>query len=111
MLGEFEYLLLTATASLGDDAYGAAIREEIASTTGRTCSIGALYTTIDRLEQKGLLKTWMGEATPQRGGRAKRMVRVTPAGVHAAKDFYDSVARISRRASWAAQTPRARSAS
>jgi PadR family transcriptional regulator, regulatory protein PadR len=111
MLGEFEYLLLTATASLGDGAYGAAIREEIASTTGRKCSIGALYTTIDRLEQKGLLKTWMGEATPQRGGRAKRMVRVTPAGVHAAKDFYDSVARISRRASWATQTPGPRSAS
>lgn len=111
MLGEFEYLLITATASLGDTAYGAAIREEIETTTGRKCSIGALYTTIDRLEQKGLLKTWMGEATPQRGGRAKRMVRVTAAGVHAAKDFYDSVARISRHASWAVNGPRTRSAS
>jgi PadR family transcriptional regulator PadR len=111
MLGEFEYLLITATASLADDAYGAAIREEIESTTGRSCSIGALYTTIDRLEKKGLLKTWMGEATPQRGGRAKRMVRVTPTGVRAAKDFYDSVARISRGASWAIHRTRARSAS
>ena len=111
MLGEFEYLLITATAGLGDDAYGAAIREEIESTTGRKCSIGALYTTIDRLEQKGLLKTWMGEATPQRGGRAKRMVRVTPTGVRAAKHFYDSVARISRRASWAVGGTRTRSTS
>jgi PadR family transcriptional regulator, regulatory protein PadR len=101
MLGEFEYLLITAAAGLGDDAYGAAIRAEIAATTGRSCSIGALYTTIDRLEAKGLLKTWMGEATPQRGGRAKRMVRVTPKGVQAAKSFYEVVTRVSRGASWA----------
>ncbi len=100
MLGEFEYALITAAAGLGDKAYGAAIREEMEDTMGRKCSIGALYTTIDRLETKGLLKTWMGETTPQRGGRAKRMVRVTPKGVHAAKDFYDAVTRISRRASW-----------
>jgi PadR family transcriptional regulator PadR len=101
MLGEFEYLIITAAASLGDAAYGAAIRHEIASTTGRNCSIGALYTTIDRLETKGLLKTWKGEATPQRGGRAKRMVRVSPKGVLAAKDFYVAVTRASRGAAWA----------
>jgi DNA-binding PadR family transcriptional regulator len=101
MLGEFEYALITAAAGLGDKAYGAAIREEIETTMGRKCSIGALYTTIDRLETKGLLRTWMGETTPQRGGRAKRMVRVTPKGVQAAKSFYDTVARISRSASWA----------
>jgi PadR family transcriptional regulator PadR len=101
MLGEFEYLLITAAAGLGDDAYGAAIREQIAATTGRKCSIGALYTTIDRLETKGLLETWMGDATPQRGGRAKRMVRVTGKGVRAAKDFFDAVTRVSRGASWA----------
>jgi PadR family transcriptional regulator, regulatory protein PadR len=55
---------------------------------------------MDRLEDKGLLKTWTGEATPQRGGRGKRMVRVTPLGVRAAKEFYDAVQRISRGASW-----------
>jgi PadR family transcriptional regulator PadR len=59
MLSEFEYLMITAAAGLGDNAYGAAIREEIETTTERKCSIGALYTTIDRLETKGLLKTWM----------------------------------------------------
>ena len=100
MLGEFEYLLITAAAGLADNAYGAAIREEIESTTGRKCSIGALYTTIDRLETKGLLKTWMGDATPERGGRAKRMVRVTAKGVQAAKEFYDAVMRVSHGASW-----------
>src|SRR5580693_1659850 len=101
MLGEFEYLLITAAAGLGDNAYGAAIRQEIEATTGRKCSIGALYTTIDRLEKKGLLKTWMGAATPERGGRAKRMVQVTAKGVQAAKAFYDAVTRASRGASWA----------
>jgi PadR family transcriptional regulator PadR len=100
MLGEFEYLLITASANLGEDAYGVSIRAEIQSTTGRECSLGALYTTIDRLEKKGLLKTWMGDATPERGGRAKRLVQVTPKGVQAAKDFYEAVLRISRRASW-----------
>jgi PadR family transcriptional regulator PadR len=102
MLGEFEYLLITAAARLGDGAYGAAIREEIEATTGRKCSIGALYTTLDRLEAKGLLKTWMGDATPQRGGRAKRVVRVTANGVQAARGFYDAVMRASRGTPWAA---------
>ena len=100
MIGEFEYLLLSAAAGLGENAYGAAIREEIEATTKQKCSIGALYTTIERLEKKGLLKTWMGEATPQRGGRAKRMVRVTGKGVKAAKDFYEAVMRVSRDVSW-----------
>ena len=103
MLGEFEYVLITAAAALGDNAYGAAIREEIEATTRRRCSMGALYTTIDRLETKGLLKTWMGDSTPQRGGRAKRMVRVTSKGVQAAKEFYDAVMRVSRGASWAGE--------
>jgi DNA-binding PadR family transcriptional regulator len=87
---------------LGDDAYGAAIREAIEAATGRRCSIGALYTTLDRLEKKGLLKTWMGEATSQRGGRAKRMVRVTAKGVQASTAFYNAVTRVSRGVSWEA---------
>src|SRR5579863_8702407 len=107
MLGEFEYLLITSAAGLGENAYGAAIREEIEATTGRKCSIGALYTTLDRLETKGLLKTWMGDATPQRGGRAKRMVRVTARGVRAAKEFYDVVTRVSHGASWVTERTRA----
>jgi DNA-binding PadR family transcriptional regulator len=104
MIGEFEYLLITAATRLGDEAYGAAIREEIEATTGRRCSIGALYTTVDRLEAKGLLKTWMGEATPERGGRAKRMIRITPKGVQAAKEFYEAVTRVSRGVPWATGT-------
>src|SRR6202789_1893175 len=100
MLGEFEYVLITVAAGLGPSAYGAAIREEIEKATHRSCSIGALYTTIGRLETKGLLKTWMGESTAQRGGRAKRMVRVTAKGVQAARDFYETIASASRGVSW-----------
>ncbi len=103
MLGEFEYLLLTAAVRLGKDAYGAAIRQEIEAATGRRCSIGALYTTLDRLEKKGLLKTWMGDATPQRGGRAKRMVQVNAKGEQAAASFYNAIARMSRGVSWEAK--------
>ncbi len=103
MLGEFEYLIVTAAAGLGDKAYGAAIRETVEAATGRNCSIGALYTTIDRLEAKGLLTSWMGEATSQRGGRSKRMVRVTGSGVRAAEEFYNAVTRISRGAAWAGE--------
>ena len=103
MIGEFEYVLIAAAVRLGDQAYGAAIRAEISSSTGRNCSLGALYTTLDRLESKGFLKTWMGEATPQRGGRAKRMVRVTPKGIAAAKGFYDAVTRVSQGVSWASR--------
>lgn len=100
MLGEFEYLLLTATMRLGENAYGAAIRQEIEKAIGRQCSIGALYTTLDRLEQKGLIKTQMGDPTPERGGRSKRMVRVTAKGIKAAGDFYAAVRRASRGVSW-----------
>jgi PadR family transcriptional regulator len=98
--GEFEYILISTTTTLGDGAYGVAIREEIASTTRRSCSIGALYTTIDRLEKKGLPKTRMSESTPERGGRAKRMVCVTATGVQAARELYETVVRVSRNVSW-----------
>ena len=100
-LGEFEYLMLTAVVRLGDDAYGLAIRQEIQDATERTCSLGALYTTLDRLEAKGLIKTWMGNPTPQRGGRPKRMVRVTSKGEQAASTFYMAVVRLSRGVAWA----------
>ena len=106
MLGEFEYLLLSATARLGEGAYGAAIRREIESSTKRRCSVGALYTTLDRLEAKGLVRTWMGDPTPQRGGRPKRMVCVTREGVQEAKAFYRAVNRASRGVSWAADRAR-----
>src|ERR1700733_13854121 len=108
MLGEFEYLLLSASARLGDEAYGAAIRQDIEGATGRRCSVGALYTTLDRLEEKGLIETWMGDASPQRGGGAKRMVRVTAKGSREAAAFYRRIARASEGLSWQTNPRRGR---
>ena len=96
MLGEFEYLLIAAAARLGDEAYGAAMLQEIERSTTRKCSIGALYTTLDRLEAKGMIKTWMGQPTAERGGRAKRMVRVNAKGIEAATAFYQAMLTVSR---------------
>ena len=79
-LGEFEQITLLAILRLEENAYGVTIREEIASCTGREPSPGALYTTLDRMEEKGMVRSWFGEATPQRGGRAKRYFAVTKMG-------------------------------
>ena len=102
MIGDFEYLVLTAAARLGDQAYGAAIRRLLADAK-RPASIGALYTTLDRLERKGLVRTWMGEATQARGGRAKRMVVVTNEGIRVATEFYEAINAVSQDVSWAAR--------
>jgi DNA-binding PadR family transcriptional regulator len=103
MLGEFEYLLLSASARLGSEAYGAAIRVEIERAIDAPCSAGALYTTLDRLEAKGLIETRMGDPTPQRGGRPKRLVRLTAKGATEAAAFYRAVMTASRGVSWEGQ--------
>lgn len=100
MLGEFEYLVLSAASRLGDEAYGVTIRQAVEEATKANCSAGSLYTTLDRLEQKGLIKTFMGDPTPQRGGRPKRMVQVTGKGAREAQAFYKAVLHASRGASW-----------
>ena len=82
-LGEFEQLILLAILRLRDDAYGVTIRAELAERAGRTVAPGALYTTLERLEIKGLIVSRMSDPTPQRGGRAKRHVTVTAEGMEA----------------------------
>jgi PadR family transcriptional regulator, regulatory protein PadR len=79
-LGEFEQVVLLAILRLGDNAYGVTIRSEIAACTGREPGPGALYTTLDRMEQKGVVRSSLGNATPQRGGRAKRYFALTKTG-------------------------------
>jgi PadR family transcriptional regulator PadR len=101
MIGEFEYLILSSAAHLGEGAYGAAMRALIEETAGRSCSLGALYTTLDRLEAKGLVETWMGEPTEVRGGRSRRMVRVTAEGEREARVFFETVSKMSRGTAWA----------
>ena len=82
-LGEFEQIVLLAVLRLGDAAYGVTILGEIAAKTGRSPSPGALYTTLHRMEDKGLVTFRDGSPTPERGGRAKRFVAVTPEGRNA----------------------------
>jgi PadR family transcriptional regulator PadR len=79
-LGEFEQIVLLAALRLDDQAYGVTIREEITAHTGRTPSPGALYTTLHRMEDKGLITFRDGDPTPERGGRSKRFVIVTGQG-------------------------------
>jgi PadR family transcriptional regulator PadR len=79
-LGEFEQLVLLALIRLGDDAYGVAIRNEIEREAGRDVTLGAVYTTLLRLEEKGLVTSRLGEPTPQRGGRRKKYYRPLAAG-------------------------------
>ena len=82
-LGEFEQIVLLAILRAGENAYGVSIRQEIAACTERDPAPGALYTTLDRLEEKGLVESRMGDPTPLRGGRAKRYFTVTSCGVEA----------------------------
>jgi len=89
-LGDFEQLVLLGVArlELQESAYGAAIRQEIHARSGRDVSINAVYTTLDRLEKKGFLKSWVGEPTPQRGGRRRKFYALRPAGVAAMRQAY-----------------------
>jgi DNA-binding PadR family transcriptional regulator len=82
-LGEFEQIVLLAILRLGDQAYGVTILGEIAVHTGRNPAPGALYTTLHRMEDKGLVTFRDGSPTPERGGRAKRFVTVTREGRNA----------------------------
>lgn len=82
-LGEFEHIVLLALLRLRNQAYGVTVRQEIHMRTGRDVSIGAVYATLDRLEQKGYVKSRLGDPTPERGGRAKRFFTVTAKGIAA----------------------------
>jgi DNA-binding PadR family transcriptional regulator len=79
-LGEFEELILLVIATLGDNAYGVAINEAIESQTGRDLSISAIHATLHRLQKKGYVKSYLGGATAERGGRRKRFFVITPLG-------------------------------
>jgi PadR family transcriptional regulator PadR len=87
-LGDFEQLVLLGVVRLGDNAYGAAIRQEIHARSGRDVSINAVYTTLERLQTKGLLRSWVGEPTAQRGGRRRKFYALRPAGDAALRQAY-----------------------
>jgi DNA-binding PadR family transcriptional regulator len=98
-LGEFEELVLLTVAALFNDAYGVTIKEEIEKRSDRSISMGALHSTITRLEEKGYLKSWMGDPTQERGGRRKRYYEVTHQGklaLHHVKELRDDLWKQSK---------------
>ena len=84
-LGEFEQCILLSILRLGENAYGSSVRELLSDVVNREVSIGALYTTLEGLETKGMVSSRVGEATAQRGGRAKKYFEVTAKGQQALK--------------------------
>jgi PadR family transcriptional regulator PadR len=95
-LGDFEHLVLLALLRLGPDAYGTSIRREIEAHTGRSVSVGALYTALDRLERKGYATSSLADPTPERGGRAKRYYALSPLGHKALRRSRDVIQKMWR---------------
>lgn len=93
-LGEFEQLILLALARLGDDAYGVTIRQTLVERAGRKASFGAIYSTLRRLEQKGLVRSAYGDPEPVRGGRAKKHVALTVRGRVALRQTHAALVRM-----------------
>lgn len=87
-LGEFEQIVLMAVLHLEDDAYGATVRREIEARTGRRLSISAVYTTLERLAEKGCVRSWIGEPTNERGGRRRKHFALLPPGKRALRSAY-----------------------
>ena len=95
-LGEFEQLLLLAVLRLGSEAYGLDVARELETRAGRSVSRGALYTSLDRLEDKGLVRWRVAPGTPARNGLPRRVYLVTPAGVAALRASRDTLRRMWR---------------
>ena len=105
-IGEFEELVLLTVASLGDGASGVAIKQDIGKRSNRNISIGALHSTITRLEEKNYLRSWLGDPTQERGGRRKRYFELTYQGkvaFHHVKDLRDELWKLSRTNLWLAK--------
>jgi DNA-binding PadR family transcriptional regulator len=93
-LGEFEVLVVLAVLQLGDEAIGSRVRDEIERRVGREVSRGAVYVTLERLEEKGQLASRQLPGGPGRAGRPKRVFRVTTAGIKHVKHSIAAVARM-----------------
>src|SRR5262245_4189038 len=93
-LGSLEHIVLLALVRLKANAYGVTIRREIEARTGRNVSIGAVYTTLYRLESKGFVSSSLGEPTAERGGRAKRLFRLEADGDRALNASQHAIQRL-----------------
>lgn len=95
-LGEFEQLVLLALLRLQPDAYGASLRREIEDRSGRRLAISAVYVTLERLEAKGLVRSWIGEPTPERGGRRRKHYVLLASGKRALAHAYQTLTGMAR---------------
>src|SRR5215211_657196 len=93
-LGEFEQIVLLAILRLGEEAYGVPIRLDIERRTGRALTVGALYRTLDRLEDKGYVSSVFSDPKPERGGRSKRYFRIKPLGLRTLRASRDALAAM-----------------
>jgi DNA-binding PadR family transcriptional regulator len=93
-LGEFEEFTLLAVRALGDQTYAVPVQRYVEDATGRPVSMGAIYAALARLEDKGFVQSWMGESTAMRGGKPKRLFRVTPIGLKTARELHRVRERI-----------------
>jgi PadR family transcriptional regulator PadR len=93
-LSNFELMVMLAVIRLGTDAYGVSISNEIEETTGSTVLLGSVYDALTRLQEKGLVSSALGEATPERGGRAKRHYRETSKGLRIVRDTQQSLVKL-----------------
>ncbi len=96
-LGEFELMVMLAVARLGDEAYGVPVSRELEKHRRRDVSVSSVYAALDRLEVKGLITSRLGEATPERGGRAKRYFQITQEGLRAIRETRRVLTNLWRR--------------
>jgi PadR family transcriptional regulator PadR len=94
MLGQLEMMMMLAALHLGKDAYGGRIRDELEERAGKDLALGTVYVTMKRLEKRGLVRSWLGEPTAERGGKAKRFYAVEPAGVEALHAAQEGIGRM-----------------
>lgn len=95
-LGEFELMVLLTIVRLGEEAYGVPLARELAATRGRDVAVGSVYAALDRLEEKGLISSALGESTPERGGRAKRYFRITEQGLRSVHETREVLNKLWR---------------
>lgn len=93
-LGELEQFVMLAVLRLGEDAWGSAIQQELVDRVDREVALGTIYVTLSRLEDKGFVSSWLGESTPERGGKARRHYRVEPVGLAALHEARSALASM-----------------
>ncbi|MBV8895797.1 MAG: helix-turn-helix transcriptional regulator [Acidobacteriaceae bacterium] len=106
LLGGFEQAVLVAVLRLGPDAYGRTILHDLQKSLKRTVSAGATYTTLDRLENRGLLRSKLAEGTPIRGGRPRRYYALTAHGVRALNEAHETLSAMWSSIQWPAKIAR-----